>query len=65
MKTILFSILAGMLLSNSADIYCRLKFERWTKTHKASQGMPMTWDMRLAETIARPIDAAIEANQAW
>lgn len=65
MKKIFFWILVGMFVANSADLYGRLKFEEWTKTHKPSQGMPHTWDMELAGIIARPIDALVELNQSW
>lgn len=57
MRTVVLSIIAGILISNSADLYCRIQFENWTIAHKGKTiGMPSTFDFCLAELIAKPID---------
>lgn len=60
MKYILV-LIAGILASNSADLYCRIKFERWVEKHKPKTiGMPITWDLCLGSFIARPIDSLLD-----
>lgn len=56
-------ILMGILISNSADLYCRVTFEKWVEDHKPKTvGMPVKWSFCLAEFIARPIDKFAENN---
>lgn len=53
----LLTLIAGILVSNSADLYCRITFEKWYNAHKPKViGMPITPSFCLAEFIARPID---------
>ena len=53
----LLPLIAGILICNSADIYCRITFENWVNAHAPRTiAMPVTAGFCLAEFIAKPID---------
>lgn len=55
-------VVLGILLCNGANIYCRMKFDRWVSAHGMSRGMPITWDLGVAEFIAHPIEIFCQAH---
>lgn len=60
MKKLLIGIVIGIALSNVSGLYAGIKFEYWLNSHGSNIGMPVTWDIQLAEFLRSPVEKFLE-----
>ena len=60
MRKLIISFILGILISNISAFYPTMRANKWFKTHRLTQGMPVTLDIKIALWISRPINEIVE-----
>lgn len=55
MKTFILGLILGILASDGANLYGRYRFEKWSSTHRSTQGMPIEGALKLADYLRNPV----------